>query len=164
MNPLIHSHSGTAPETSRNAFGTNQGTNEDDSQSDLHPEAGIFCSQTTQNSGSEDGHDMVTGIHEEVTYCSPSTSSGKKRKGTALLVNHKSAVKKLLRRSRQTKICCPFSRWQTTIILRIFIILSTEFPNCQSRSRQRCPHSTGNLRSLSCLKIFPKRASKFLIS
>ena len=32
MNPLIQSHSGTAPETSRNAFGTNQGTNEDDSQ------------------------------------------------------------------------------------------------------------------------------------
>ena len=27
MNPLIQSHSGTAPETSRNAFSTNQGTN-----------------------------------------------------------------------------------------------------------------------------------------
>ena len=31
MNPLIHGHSGTAPETSRNAYGTNQGTNQDDS-------------------------------------------------------------------------------------------------------------------------------------
>ena len=29
-NPLIQGHSGTTPETSRNAFSTNQGTNEDD--------------------------------------------------------------------------------------------------------------------------------------
>ena len=33
MNPLIQGHSGTTPETSRNVFGKNQGTNEDDSQS-----------------------------------------------------------------------------------------------------------------------------------
>ena len=57
MNPLIQGHSGTAPETSRTAYGSNQGTNEDDSQSDPHPEAGIFQSQTTQISGPEDGHD-----------------------------------------------------------------------------------------------------------
>ena len=30
LNPLIHGHSGTATETSRNAYGTNQGTNQDD--------------------------------------------------------------------------------------------------------------------------------------
>ena len=60
-NPLIQGHSGTAPETSRNAFGTNQGTNEDNSQSDPHHEAGIFNSQTTQNFGAEAGHD--TQIH-----------------------------------------------------------------------------------------------------
>ena len=57
MKPLIQGHSGTASETSRNAFGTNQGTNEDDSQSDPHPEAGIFRSQTTRNSDPEVGHD-----------------------------------------------------------------------------------------------------------
>ena len=47
----------------------------------------------TQNSGPEDGHDMVTGateqignchkmtgVHEEVTYCPPSTSSAKQKK------------------------------------------------------------------------------------
>ena len=44
MNPLIQGHSGTAPKTSRYAYGTNQWTNEDDSQGDLHPEAGIFQS------------------------------------------------------------------------------------------------------------------------
>ena len=32
MNPLIQGHSGTAPDTSRNAFSTSQGTNEDNSQ------------------------------------------------------------------------------------------------------------------------------------
>ena len=55
MNPLIQGHSGTAPETSRNTYGINQGTNEDNSQSDYHPEAGIFHSNTTRNSGPEDG-------------------------------------------------------------------------------------------------------------
>ena len=44
MNPIIQGYSGTAPETSRNAFRTNQGTNEGNFQSDFHPEAGIFRS------------------------------------------------------------------------------------------------------------------------
>ena len=57
MNPLIQGHFGTAPETSRNIFSINQGANEDDSQSNPHPEAGIFNNQMTQNSGPEDGHD-----------------------------------------------------------------------------------------------------------
>ena len=75
-------------------FSINQGTKEDDSQSNPHPEAGLFNHQTTQNSGQEDrhdmatgvpresvhGHDMVTGVHGNVTYCSPSTSSGKQKK------------------------------------------------------------------------------------
>ena len=59
MNPIIQGHSGTTPETSRNAFSPSQGTNEDDSQSDLHPEVGMFHNQTTQNSGPEDHHDII---------------------------------------------------------------------------------------------------------
>ena len=59
MNLLFQGHSGTAPETSRNAYGTNQGKNEDDSQSDPHPEAGTFQSQTTRNSSPEEGHDTT---------------------------------------------------------------------------------------------------------
>ena len=39
LNPLIEGHSGSAPETSRKALNPNQGTNEDDSQSNPHPEA-----------------------------------------------------------------------------------------------------------------------------
>ena len=122
MNPLIQGHFGTTPETSRNVFSIGQGTNEEDSQSEPHPEAGLFNNQMTQNSGPEDRHDMVTGateqipnrhhmvtgateqiqnrhhmvtgateqirnrhdmvtgVHEEITFCSPSTSSGKQKK------------------------------------------------------------------------------------
>ena len=57
LNPQIRTYSGTVPGTFRNANVENQGTNEDDSQSDPHPEAGIFRSQTTPNSGPEFGHD-----------------------------------------------------------------------------------------------------------
>ena len=57
LNPQIRTHCGTVPGTFRNTNVENQGTNEDDSQSDPHPEAGIFRSQTTQNFGPEDGHD-----------------------------------------------------------------------------------------------------------
>ena len=88
MNPLLQGHSGTTPETSRNVFSIHQVTNEDDSQNDPHPEAGLLTS------GREDRHDMVagaqresavgqdmvTGVHEEDMYCSPSTSSGKQKK------------------------------------------------------------------------------------
>ena len=123
MNPLLQGHSVTTPQPSEKALSTSRGTNEHDSQIDLHPEAVLFHSQITQNSGREDGHDMVTGVqrenlcqrdmvtgvqrereslcqcdmvtgateqnrnchdmtevHEEVTYCSPSTSSGKQKK------------------------------------------------------------------------------------
>ena len=65
MNTLLPGHSGTTPEPSRNAFKTSQGTNDDDSQNDPRPEAGLFHGQMTQNSGPEDGHDMVTGVQRE---------------------------------------------------------------------------------------------------
>ena len=64
MSQLIQGHSGITLEMSRNAFSTNQGTNEDDSQCDPHPEAGFFGNQTTQNSGPDD-RDMVTGVQKE---------------------------------------------------------------------------------------------------
>ena len=65
MNPLLHGYSGATPEASRNPLSTSQGTNEDDSHNDPHPEAGLSHSQTTQNSGPEEGHDMVTGVQRE---------------------------------------------------------------------------------------------------
>ena len=90
-------HSGTVPGTFGSTNVENQGTNEDDSQRDPHPEAGIFRSQTTRNSGPEVDHDMatgvqqeiryrphmVTGIQEDVPYCSLGISSGKKKAHSA---------------------------------------------------------------------------------
>ena len=61
MNPLLQGHSGTTPEMSRNVFSINQGTNEDDSQSDPHPEAGLLTP------GREDRRDMATGVQRECT-------------------------------------------------------------------------------------------------
>ena len=65
MNPLIQGKSGTLPAMSRNAFSSNPGTNEEDSQIDPHPEAAIFGNQTMRNSGQKGRHDMVTGVTEQ---------------------------------------------------------------------------------------------------
>ena len=94
MNPLLQGYSGTTPEASRSVFNINQGTNEDDSQSKPHLEAGLLTSvredrhdmATRVQRESAVGQDMVTGVrgvtgvHEPVMYCSPSTSSGKQKK------------------------------------------------------------------------------------
>ena len=78
MNPILPGRSGTTPEPSRNALNTSQGTNEDDSQNDPRPEAGLFHGQITQNSDPEDGHYMVTGVNERTrngrSYRRPSQS------------------------------------------------------------------------------------------
>ena len=68
LNPQITTHSGTVPGTFRNTDVEDQGTNEDDSQSDPHPEAGIFRGQTTQNFGPKDCRDMVTGVQGMIRY------------------------------------------------------------------------------------------------
>ena len=56
-NQQVHTHFETVPGTFWNTNVENQGTNEDDSQSDPHPEAVIFRGQTTQNSGPKDCRD-----------------------------------------------------------------------------------------------------------
>ena len=56
-NQQIQTHSKMVPGTFRNTNVENQGTNEDDSQSDPHPEAGIFHGHTTQNLGPKDCRD-----------------------------------------------------------------------------------------------------------
>ena len=66
LNPELQTHSGTVPGTFQNTNVESQGTNEDDSQSDPHPKAGLFRSQTTQNSGPEFGHDIVTGATKQI--------------------------------------------------------------------------------------------------
>ena len=57
LNRLLQGHSGSAPETSRKTLNINQGTNEDNSHVDLHPEARVSQSQTTQVFGPDDPYD-----------------------------------------------------------------------------------------------------------
>ena len=57
MNSLNQVHSGTTPEKSRMVFSINQETNENDSQSNPHPEVGLLNNQITQISGQEGRHD-----------------------------------------------------------------------------------------------------------
>ena len=67
-NQQIQMHSKTVPGTFRNTNVENQGTNEDDSQSDPHPEAGIFCGQTTQKSGPKDCRDNHLNLFSTQPY------------------------------------------------------------------------------------------------
>ena len=78
-NPLLQGQSGTTPETSRNVFSINQETNEDDSQSDPHPEAGLLAS------GPEDRHNMATGVQREREYTSARHGDRSSRKMYVLL-------------------------------------------------------------------------------
>ena len=68
MNPLQQGHSGTTPEPSRNALSISQGTNEDDTQNDPHPEAGLLHGQMTQNSGPEAGHYISISYSETIYF------------------------------------------------------------------------------------------------
>ena len=175
MNPLIQGHTGTAAETSWNVFIMKQETNEDDSQSNSHPEAGLFINQMEQSASPEDGHDMVTGateqsrnrlditgVHEEVNYCYPSTSSGKKGKN---------------RSTSQPQFRCentPATIETGQILLALQQsannINSANFRNIINRMSKlpnwlttTMPTFDGKFEK-SCLKIFSKRASKSIIS
>ena len=68
MNPLLPGGSGTTPEPTRNASGINQGTNEDDSQNDTHPEASLFHGQREQNSGTERGYDTSVLVGQVIVF------------------------------------------------------------------------------------------------
>ena len=73
-NQQVQTHSKTVPGTFRNTNVENQGTNEDDSQSDPHPEAGIFHGHTTQNLGPKDCRDTGSPkkhifIEQQLLFC-----------------------------------------------------------------------------------------------
>ena len=113
-NQQIHTLFETVPGTFRNTNVENRATNENDSQSDPHPEAGIFRGQTTQNLGPKDccdmvtgatgeiGHccDMVTGVQEEIRYC-PDMVTGVQEKIPHCSSGFSSGKKKKARSTRQ---------------------------------------------------------------
>ena len=64
LNPQIRTHSGTVPGTFRNTDVVSQGTNEDDSQSDPHPEVGpsVCQSRHSIDSDTEEAHDRFGSV------------------------------------------------------------------------------------------------------
>ena len=71
LNQQIQTHSETVPGTFRNTNVENQGTNEDDSQSDPHPEVGPSVCQSRHSIDSDSGeaHNMMTGVIEQTSKC-----------------------------------------------------------------------------------------------
>ena len=69
LNPQITTHSETVPGTFRNTNVENQGTNEDDSQNDPHPEVGPSVCQSRHSIDSDTGeaHDTMTGVIEQTS-------------------------------------------------------------------------------------------------
>ena len=69
LNQQVRTHSGTVPGTFRNTDVENQGTNEDESQSDPHPEVGPSVCQSRHSIDSDTGeaHDTMTGVIEQTT-------------------------------------------------------------------------------------------------
>ena len=59
LNLLFKVNSGIAPKTSWNTLRTNQGANEDDSQSDPHPKTGVFQSHITLKFGPDHTYDTL---------------------------------------------------------------------------------------------------------
>ena len=69
LNPQIRTHSENVPGTIQDTNVGNQGTKEVDPQSDPHPEAGIFCGQTTQNPGPKDCRDNFSPLYSFQKVC-----------------------------------------------------------------------------------------------
>ena len=68
-NQQIHTHFQIVPGTFRNTNVESQGTNEDDSQSDPHPEVGPSVCQSRHSIDSDTGeaHDTMTGVIEQTS-------------------------------------------------------------------------------------------------
>ena len=69
LNQQIRTHSGTVPGTFRNTKVENQGMNEDESQSDPHPEVGpsVWQSRHSIDSDTGEAHDTMTGVIKQTS-------------------------------------------------------------------------------------------------
>ena len=171
LNQQIRTHSETVPGTFRNTNVENQGTNEDDSQSDPHPEAGIFRGLTTQKSGPKDCRDMVTGGPEEIRH-NPHTMTATQEEIPFLLPNYfirpteEGAFHKSTSIPQWGYPCDNWSRpdfvGPSTIghelqFSRFSITISAEFRNFLNPSQRQCLRLMENQRNSNCLKIHSKR-------
>ena len=82
LNPQIRTFSGTVPGTFWNADVENQKPSGDRSLKDTHPDAEFSAchARIPIDSDPDETPHMVTGVQEEIPYCSAGTSSGKQKK------------------------------------------------------------------------------------
>ena len=119
----------------------------------------------TRNFGLKETNGKVTEVHERVTYCSLSTSSGKQKKNRSTSQPHFRGEKILATvEGDQSLLALQQLADNKTTILQTFMTIFVKFLSCQSQSLQQRPRLTGEPRGLSCLKTFSKRASKCTIN
>ena len=175
LNPQIRLHSGTVPGTFRNTNAENQGTNEDDTQSDPHPEVGHSVCQSRYSIDSDTGepHDTMTGVIEQTSkgphmmtgatavqegtpYCSPTTSSGKQKKARS--------TSQPQFRSENTpatieadQILLALQQLATNSNSANFNSNISRISKLPKPSQRRCLRLMENQRNSNCLKICSKR-------
>ena len=173
-------HSGTVPETFRNTNVDNQGTYKDDSMSGPLPEASLFRSQTTQNSGREvgpymmtgaterhdmvtgvteevrNGRDMVTAVQEEIPYCSSGISSGKQKKACSTS-QPKFRSENTPATIEADQILLALQKLATNKNSANFNNIITTISKLPKFITTTLPTFDGNQRNLNCLKISSKR-------
>ena len=107
-------------------------------------------------------HDMVIGVHEEVMYCSLSTSSGKQKKNrsTSQRQFRSENTPATIEADQILLALQQLANKNNSANFHININRISKLP----KSRQRSQRLTGNLKSSSCLKTFSKRVSKSITS
>ena len=96
---------------------------------------------------------MVRVVHEEVAYCSSSTSSGKQKKNRSTS-QLQFRTENTFAKNKPDQFLLDLQQLANINTSANFHKKSTEIPTCQSHSPQRRQRLTGKLRSLSCLKFF----------
>ena len=85
---------------------------------------------------------MMTGVQEEIPYCSPGTSSGEQKKARSKSQPHCRSAN-ALRQFKLTRFCRPSSNWRRTVVQPISITPSKEPRNCPNPSQTTMPTFDG---------------------
>ena len=161
LNSQIRAFSGTDRGTFRNTDVEHQQPTGKCCQNDHHPNPKVEFSACRNSNLSDSGPDetshMVTAVQKVILFCSaPGGHFQEHKRRSAPQVIPSFAKKTPLRKLKQTRFCWPPSSWRPTATPPTSTTTLTEFHNCLSPSRQKCPFSTGIQRNLNCLKIYSK--------
>ena len=142
LNQQIRTHSETVPGTFRNTNVENQGTNEDDSQSDPHPEVGPSVCQSRHSIDSDTGevHDTMTGVIEQTTKGPHSyiqlKIGAKVMKMLELIIKEKAFTRLLLKFSlEQNKLTFSDQPGEKLYLLFFMVINPNQHQNVNCRTK-----------------------------